>query len=106
VRLYLVLGQLFHATGRRVGRVFYILFYLNGNTEIVSQTALDHNELSNNGADSYLALLRGNRLSMRLLSDAANPNLREVHMGWPEHISHFVTKPNAALSNRQDGTIC
>jgi len=51
-----------------------------GNTRVVSQSALDHfrSSLSTKKNDPYSVLLHRNKLPMALLDDAANPNLRKV----------------------------
>ena len=91
-----------------VRRVHFASFYFEGNTRVISQTALDHfrTSLQSKQHDPYSVLLRRNKLPMQLLDDAANPNLRKVRIGWPQCILGTLTKPSAAFSYRRDGIIC
>jgi NGP1NT (NUC091) domain len=66
-----------------------------GNTRVISQTALDHfrTSLSSRKSDPYSVLLRRNKLPMALLDEALNPNTRKVGsclgVKMPLFILHF-----------------
>ena len=102
VRLSLVIIDLVSC----VRRVHFASFYFEGNTRVISQTALDHfrTSLQSKQHDPYSVLLRRNKLPMQLLDDAANPNLRKVRIS-PQHILRRLTEPSTALSYRRDGVI-
>ena len=53
-----------------------VVILCEGNTRVISQTALDHfrTSLSEKKTDPYSVLLRRNKLPMALLDDAQNPH--------------------------------
>lgn len=76
----------------------FLVFFLAGNTRVISQTALDHfrTSLQTKQHDPYSVLLRRNKLPMQLLDDAANPNLRKVC-----HQLLLVFKPVSTVSDQR-----